>query len=131
MVDLQSALRLVYPRDVLLEEEEEEEEEGAASCIASHLCLCRQLFLDQLQMVDPQLALRRVSPGPSRLGGCGEREIAAQSLPSEDLPSTTLSARAPSLVVGRRTQGSFGGTRDVADLSFPTCRWPSCCNLLH
>ncbi len=30
-----------------------------------------------------------------------------------------------------RTQGSFGGTRDVADLSFPTCRWQSCCNLLH
>jgi len=68
MVDLQSALRLAYPRDVLLEEEEEEEEEGAASCIASHLCLCLQLFLVQLQMVDPQLALRRVSPGPSRLG---------------------------------------------------------------
>jgi hypothetical protein len=53
MVDLQSALRLAYPRDVLQEEDEEEEE----SCIASHLCLCRQLFLDQLQMVDPQRGL--------------------------------------------------------------------------
>jgi hypothetical protein len=49
MVDLQSALRLAYPRDVLQEEDEEEE-----SCIDSHFCLCRQLFLDQPQMVEPQ-----------------------------------------------------------------------------
>jgi hypothetical protein len=83
IVDLQSALRLAYPRDVLQEEEE-------ASCIASHLCLCRQLFLDQLQMVDPQQGLQRVSPGQSRLRGYGEKEIAAQSLPSEDLPVNTF-----------------------------------------
>ncbi len=85
MVDLQSALRLAYPRDVLQEEEEEQE-----SCIASHLCLCRQLFLDQLQMVDPQRGLRLVSSGQSRLRGYGENEIAAQSLPSGDLPVNTF-----------------------------------------
>ncbi len=86
MVDLQSALRLAYPPDVLQEEEEQEQE----SCVASHLCLCRQLFLDQLQMVDPQRGLRLVSPVQSRLPGYGESEIAAQSLPSGDLPVNTF-----------------------------------------